>query len=98
MALRPTATTTTKIRAKDSEPIEDTPRVVDQRRQPDARYWLQVDRQTKRSFETLESAAAAGLVIKKAHPVVQVSIYDSVDLVNQIVGVDGLVPEPAASA
>ena len=74
MALRPT--TTTKIRAKESEPIEEAPRVVDQRRKPDARYWLQVDRQTKRSFATLEPAAEAGMLIKKAHPIVQVSIYD----------------------
>ena len=96
MALRPP--TTTKIRAKESEPIEDTPLVVDQRKRSEDRYRLQVDRQTKRSFTTLEAAAAAGLVIKKAHPVVQVSIYDSVDLVNQIVSVDGLVPEPSASA
>jgi len=92
MALRPT----TKIRAKESDPIEDAPLVVDQRKQSEDRYRLQVDRQTKRSFPTLESAAAAGLVIKKAHPIVQVSVYDAIDCVNQIVGGDGLVAEPSA--
>ncbi len=43
------------------------------------RYLLQVDRQTKGSYETAESAGVAGLAIKTGHPVVQVSIYDSVD-------------------
>jgi hypothetical protein len=64
---------------------------VDQRKQADQRYRLQVDRQTKGSFATLESAAAAGLVIKKAYPIVQVSVYDAVDCVNQLIGLDGLV-------
>ena len=41
------------------------------------RYWLQVDRQTKSSFETLKEAETAGSAIKKAHPKLQVSIYDA---------------------
>jgi hypothetical protein len=93
MALR----STTKIRGKESEPIEYAPLVVDQRKQPDARYRLQVDRQTKRSFLTLDEAAAAGLVIKQAHPIVQVSVYDAIDCVNQMVGLDGLIPAPSVS-
>ena len=32
-----------------------------------------------------EEAAAAGLVIKKAHPVVQVSVYDTVNWINKII-------------
>ena len=42
------------------------------------RYRLQVDRLTKASFRTKEEADIAGTLIKKAHPKVQVSIYDAV--------------------
>jgi hypothetical protein len=41
------------------------------------RYWLQVDRQTKSSYEKLQEAEAAGKVIKAAHPNLHVSIYDA---------------------
>ena len=41
------------------------------------RYRMQVDRLTKASFRTKEEAEKAGTVIKKAHPKVQVSIYDA---------------------
>ena len=34
---------------------------------------------------TEEAAEAAGLVIKKGHPVVQVSIYNSAEGVNKII-------------
>ena len=40
-------------------------------------YRLQVDRLTKASFKTKEEAEKAGTLIKKAHPKVQVSIYDA---------------------
>ena len=79
------------MKAKASDPIEQAPLAVDQRKQAEQRYRLQVDRQTKRSFDNLEAAAAAGTVIKRAHPIVQVSIYDAVDCVNQLIGLDGLV-------
>jgi len=92
MALR-----STKV-AKDSDPIETAPLAVDQRKQPDQRFRLQVDRQTKRSFATLKPAVEAGALIKKAHPIVQVSIYDAVDAVNQMVGPDGVVAEPEKAA
>ena len=48
-------------------------------------YRLQVDRQTKAFYMTEELAEAAGLVIKKGHPVVQVSIYNSAEGVNRII-------------
>jgi hypothetical protein len=48
-------------------------------------YRLQVDRQTKNSYVTQEAAEEAGLVIKKAHPIVQVSIYNSSEGVNKII-------------
>jgi len=48
-------------------------------------FRLQVDRQTKASFATFEEAAAAGLAIKKAYPVVQVSVYDTTTSTNKII-------------
>jgi hypothetical protein len=48
------------------------------RQQPDMeRYLLQIDRQTKQSFTTLEAAQAMALEIKTRFPALQVSIYDS---------------------
>jgi hypothetical protein len=48
------------------------------RQQPDMeRYLLQIDRQTKQSFTTLETAQAMALEIKTRFPALQVSIYDS---------------------
>ena len=92
MALR----AATKTMSKSSDPIEQAPLVVDQRRQSEQRYRLQVDRQTKKSFATIEPAIELGVTIKTAHPIVQVSIYDAVDCVNQMVGPEGVVPaEPA---
>jgi hypothetical protein len=85
MALRAAA------KMKSSDPIEQAPLAVDQRKPSDQRYRLQVDRQTKKSFATIEPAIEAGATIKKAHPIVQVSIYDAVDCVNQLIGLDGLV-------
>ena len=50
-----------------------------QRQRPESgRYLLQVDRQTKGSYPTAETARSAALVIKKGYPVVQVSVYDRV--------------------
>jgi len=82
-----------KMRAKESSQGEgaELEEVVSQRKRPETgRYWLQIDRQTKSSFKTLEAAQAAGLAIKKNYPVVQVSVYDSVESTNTIVD------EPAA--
>src|SRR5436305_13423851 len=79
------------MKTKASDPIEQAPLAVDQRKQAEQRYRLQVDRQTKRSFDSLEAAAADGTVIKRAHPIVQVSIYDAIVCVNYLIGQDGLV-------
>ena len=92
MALRAAAKT-----PKASAPIEQAPLAVDQRKQSDQRYRLQVDRQTKKSFATIEPAIEAGVTIKRAHPIVQVSIYDAIDCVNQLIGLDGVVgPGPTS--
>ena len=59
---------------------EDVVEVFSQSKQPErGRYLLQVDRQTKSSYATLESAEAAAQAIKKNYSVVQVSVYDSVE-------------------
>ena len=36
-----------------------------------------MDRQTKESYATYEAAEAAGLAIKKRHPIVQVAVHDT---------------------
>ncbi|NVO14229.1 MAG: hypothetical protein HXX10_09360 [Rhodoplanes sp.] len=81
MATRAGSKTLTKI-ANSDEAVE--PR--SQRRKPETgRYLLQVDRQTKESYATIEAAEAAGRVIKNAFPVLQVSVYDPVDCVAKLI-------------
>ena len=84
-----------KVRSKD-DTIESTPEPTSQRTRTEERYRLQVDRQTKKSFTTLEAAEEMGAVIKLAHQIVQVSIYDAVDCTNTLIGDDGK-PVPAAA-
>ena len=71
----------------------DAEDVFSQRKRPETgRYLLQVDRQTKGSYRTSEAARSAALEIKTSYPVVQVSIYDSVDNSHTVMEL------PAASA
>jgi hypothetical protein len=68
----------------DSEKVVDE--VLSQKVRPErGRYLLQVDRQTKGSYTTSEAAQSAALAIKTAYPIVQVSVYDSVDNSNTLV-------------
>ena len=68
--------------ASDTE-VEEAP---SQRKRPETgRYLLQVDRQTKGSYKTSDAAQAAALAIKKGHPIVQVSVYDSVEYTHTLV-------------
>ena len=79
------ATRQIKMPVKE-KPEEDTEEVFSQRKRPErGRYLLQVDRQTKASYQTSETAQAAALVIKKKYPIVQVSVYDSVDNSNTLI-------------
>lgn len=79
------ATRVVKLR-DTSEPTPEPDQANPQRKRPEiGRYLLQVDRQTKGSYETAELAQAAGLTIKTGHPVVQVSVYDSVECHNTLV-------------
>jgi hypothetical protein len=64
--------------AAQEPPNQRPPREIGQ-------FQLQVDRQTKASYLTLEAAETAGLVIKKEHPIVQVSIYNSAASLNKII-------------
>jgi hypothetical protein len=64
------------------EPAQELP---SQRKRPDGRFRLQVDRQTKQAFTTLEAAEAAGIIIKKNHPILQVAVYDHLESINKII-------------
>lgn len=81
MASRP------EIKVKKSEAEELPP--SQHPKKETGNYRLQVDRQTKAFYETEEAAKTAGLVIKKGHPVVQVSIYNSADGTNTIIELPG---------
>ena len=68
-----------KMPGKDNSDKE-AEEVFSQPKRPESgRYLLQVDNQTKDSYRTPEAAQSAALEIKIAYPIVQVSIYDSVD-------------------
>jgi hypothetical protein len=75
-----------KMLTKETEPEEPAQELFSQRRKPDVgQFRLQVDRQTKASFVTYEEAEAVGMVIKRGHPIVQVSVYDTVQCINCII-------------
>jgi len=68
------------------DPVPETGERLSQRKRPETgRFLLQVDRQTKGSYATAETAGAAAMVIKTGHPIVQVSVYDSVECQNTLV-------------
>jgi len=83
MAARDTKTMTMKPAPAQEEAA---PELFTQRKRPEhGPFRLQVDRQTKGSYTTLESAEAAGRVIKKGHPIVQVTVYDAVKSTTTII-------------
>ena len=70
-----------------------------QRKRPETgRYLLQVDRQTKGSYKTSEAAQSAALEIKTGYPIVQVSIYDSVNNSHTLVEYRAPPPDPPAAS
>ena len=78
-----------KMPGKDNSDKE-AEEVFSQRKRPESgRYLLQVDKQTKGSYKTPEAAQSAALQIKKAYPIVQVSIYDSFDNSASLVNLPG---------
>jgi hypothetical protein len=69
-----------KARERSDTAGEVEPERLSQNKRPElGRYLLQVDRQTKGSYQTLDAAQAAGEVIKKNYPILQVAVYDSVE-------------------
>ena len=81
-----TARSETKTITKRQDPEEPAQEQFGQRKRPEkGPFRLQVDRQTKESYATYEAAVAAGLEIKKRHPIVQVSVYDTVKSENKII-------------
>ena len=79
-----------KMPGKDNSDKE-AEEVFSQRKRPESgRYLLQVDKQTKDSYKTSEAAQSAALEIKIAYPIVQVSIYDSVDNSTRLVELPGV--------
>ena len=79
------ATRVIKRREKEGSPEDVEAEAPSQRRRPElGRFKLQVDRQTKASYDTSEAAEKAGMAIKKSHPVVQVAIHDTVESVSKI--------------
>ena len=80
------ATRVIKLREAEEPAPEMVQEVLSQSKRPEVgRFLLQVDRQTKRSYATAEAAETAGMVIKKGHPIVRVSVYDSVETANKII-------------
>jgi hypothetical protein len=71
---------------EQAEPWQETEQdVFSQRRRPElGRFLLQVDRQTKSSYTTVEAAEKVGMVIKNDHPILQVAVYDRLESVNKI--------------
>jgi hypothetical protein len=82
MAARPEIRAITKRRGPE-EPAEE--RFGQGKRPEKGPFRLQVDRQTKESYATYEEAEAAGLAIKKRHPIVQVTVYDALNGVRKII-------------
>ena len=62
---------------RPEKPEADDVLQVDQRRPALKRFRLEIDRQMKVSFASFEEAEKAGKAIKKAYPIVQVSVYDA---------------------
>jgi hypothetical protein len=80
------ATRVIKLREAEQPAPEMGQEVLSQSKRPEVgRFLLQVDKQTKQSYATAEAAEMAGMVIKKGHPIVRVSVYDSVETANKII-------------
>jgi hypothetical protein len=80
------ATRVIKLREAEESTPDMVQGVLSQSKRPEVgRFLLQVDRQTKGTSATAEAADMAGMVIKKGHPIVRVSVYDSVETANKII-------------
>jgi hypothetical protein len=71
---------------RPDRPDRDEPaRPKGQTRPIDARFLLRVDGQIKSSFSSKETAAKAGAEIKKAYPVVVVTVVDTQEHTTEII-------------
>lgn len=61
---------------------------VSQTRQPFKQFRVLVDHQTKTSFDSEEEATKMAISIKKAHPVVTVSVHDATKSASTEIGSD----------
>jgi hypothetical protein len=69
-----------KMPTKNEQTDQEVGVIPSQSKRPErGRYLLQVDRQTKGSYTTVEAAQSAAQAIKTGYPIVQVSVYDSVE-------------------
>jgi hypothetical protein len=79
---RPTsmlARPTLKRSDRSSSDHDDVAPPKGQTRPVEQRFFLKVDGQFKRSFDSEEAAKTAGTAIKKAYPVVVVTVVDSLE-------------------
>jgi hypothetical protein len=87
MAIRATKETLSRP-AKERDENEPLAETFSQKKRPEVgRYSLQVDRQVKQSFMDLAAAEEAGTALKKNFPLIQVVVYDTVDLVGKTIEV-----------
>jgi hypothetical protein len=69
-----------------TKPIQDEAgRPKTQTRSTEEQFLLRVDGQIKRSFSSKEDAATAGAIIKKAYPIVVVTVVDTKDGTTEII-------------
>jgi hypothetical protein len=79
MLIRPT------LRRPDRPDQDALPNSKGQTRPIEKRFLLKVDGQLKRSFDSGEPAKTAGTAIKKAYPVVVVTVLDSKEHTTELV-------------
>jgi len=79
MARDVTFRTASRRKREDASDADESMSELFGRRKPpeQGRFRLQVDRQTKGSYPTREEAEEAGLAIKRAFPIVHVSVFDA---------------------
>ena len=86
MAREPMSITKT---LKASPVMEEAAEIHTQSKRPiPERFHLQVDRQTKKSYSTVEAATEAAMLLKKSYPLLQVVVYDSVEFSGTVTELD----------
>jgi hypothetical protein len=73
------------LKRPDRSDRDEPARPKGQTRPVDERFLLRVDGQIKRSFSSKETAAIAGTEIKKAYPVVVVTVVDTQEHTTEII-------------